>query len=131
VAPPALECVLETALYCTSANEAEVRDFYERVMGLRKLAPRFAYRIGESLLLVFNSDETTTQKSPPGHGATGSVHACLLAAGDAYGKWKSHLAAGGVSIIEEMTWPSGNRSFYFEDPAGNLLEIADGDMWSR
>jgi catechol 2,3-dioxygenase-like lactoylglutathione lyase family enzyme len=23
----------------------------------------------------------------------------------------------------------GTRSFYFEDPAGNLLEIAERDMW--
>jgi catechol 2,3-dioxygenase-like lactoylglutathione lyase family enzyme len=130
LSPPKLERVLETALYCTSETEAEVRDFYERVMGLRRLGPRFAYRIGESLLLVFNSDETKAQSSPPGHGASGSVHACLLAPEAAYEEWKSHLADAGVTIIEEMTWPNGCRSFYFTDPAGNLLEIADGDLWS-
>ena len=100
-------------------------------MGLRRVGPRFAYRIGDSLLLVFNSDETKTQSSPPGHGATGSVHACLLAPGDAYDEWKDHLAAADVAIVEEMTWPNGCRSFYFTDPAGNLLEIADGDLWER
>jgi catechol 2,3-dioxygenase-like lactoylglutathione lyase family enzyme len=123
--------VLETSLYCTSANEAAVRDFYERVLGLRKLGPRFAYRIGDSLLLVFNSDETEGQASPPGHGATGSVHACLLAPGDAYEEWKSYLPGEGVALMEELTWPNGKRSFYFKDPAGNLLEIADGDLWER
>jgi catechol 2,3-dioxygenase-like lactoylglutathione lyase family enzyme len=131
VTPPALERVLETSLYCNTENEHQVRDFYERVMGLRKLGPRFAYRIGESLLLVFNSDETKDQKSPPAHGATGPAHACLLATDDSYEEWKSYLAEKDVTMVEEMTWPNGKRSFYFFDPAGNLLEIADGDLWQR
>ena len=129
--PPALESVLETALYCTTANEVDVRRFYEETLGLRKLGPRFAYRIGESLLLVFNSDETSTQTSPPPHGATGPVHVCLVAPGAAYEEWKSYLPGKDVAIIDEMTWPNGSRSFYFTDPAGNLLEIADGDLWER
>jgi catechol 2,3-dioxygenase-like lactoylglutathione lyase family enzyme len=41
------------------------------------------------------------------------------------------LAAKGVEIVQEITWPRGPRSFYFEDPAGNMLEIAEADMWPR
>jgi hypothetical protein len=33
-----------------------------------------------------------------------------------------------VHIIEEAEW-NGLRSFYFKDPADNVLEIADGDFW--
>ena len=33
------------------------------------------------------------------------------------------------SILEEIEWENGVRSFYFHDPAGNVLEIADGDLW--
>lgn len=122
--------MLETSLYCTTATEPDVRRFYESTLGLEPLPARFAYRIGDSLLLVFNADETATQKSPPGHGATGRVHACFVAAGEGYETWRRHLTNAGIAIVDEITWPNGKRSFYFEDPAGNLLEIADGDLWA-
>ena len=35
----------------------------------------------------------------------------------------------GIEITHEQEWQGGRRSFYFKDPAGNLLEIADGDIW--
>ena len=36
----------------------------------------------------------------------------------------------GVAIAASGHLPSsGPRSFYFDDPAGNVLEIAEGDMW--
>jgi len=41
-----------------------------------------------------------------------------------YEAWKERVAAE-----QEVTWKSGVRSFYFRDPAGNLLEIAEGDLW--
>jgi hypothetical protein len=31
--------------------------------------------------------------------------------------------------VKEIRWERGPRSFYLEDPAGNLLEIAEADMW--
>ena len=30
-----------------------------------------------------------------------------------------------------LEWDNGVRSFYFHDPAGNVLEIADGDLWPK
>ena len=33
-----------------------------------------------------------------------------------------------ASVLREVDWPAG-RSFYFHDPDGNLLEIADADIW--
>ena len=117
-------------LYCTSENEAEVRRFYEDTLGLDKLGFSFAYRIGAQMLLVFNADETRDQERPPAHGATGAAHACLLVPTAAYDEWKSYLRGAGVEITDEIEWPNGRRSFYFEDPAGNVLEIADGDIWA-
>ena len=36
-----------------------------------------------------------------------------------------------VEIIRESRWSDEGRSFYFRDPTGNLLEIANTDFWPR
>jgi catechol 2,3-dioxygenase-like lactoylglutathione lyase family enzyme len=41
------------------------------------------------------------------------------------------LVDDAVPIVEEIEWDNGVRSFYFHDPAGNVLEIAGGDMWPK
>ena len=46
-----------------------------------------------------------------------------------YDAWKERLADLGVTLIDEITWDSGGRSCYFNDPSGNLLEIAERDLW--
>ena len=123
--------ILETVLYCTTENESDVRRFYEETLGVEKVGFSFAYRVGGQMLLVFNSDETVDQQRPPAHGAIGPSHACFLVPPDAYEEWKAHLEGAGVAITDEIDWPNGKRSFYFDDPAGNVLEIADGDIWAR
>jgi catechol 2,3-dioxygenase-like lactoylglutathione lyase family enzyme len=122
--------VLETVVYCTTENEAETRRFYREVLGLRPFAEESAgHRVGAGVFLVFNRDESSVQKWPPAHGATGPVHTCFLAAAGDYERWKDDLRAKGVEIVNETEWAAGRRSFYFEDPAGNMLEIAEADMW--
>ena len=123
--------VLETVVYCTAENEEATRRFYRDVLGLAPLrADSVAHRVGGGVFLLFNADESSVQESPPAHGAANSrVHTCFLAAPSEYGGWKERLAAEGVEITQEIEWPSGPRSFYFEDPAGNVLEIAEADMW--
>ena len=131
---PELDGVLETVLYCDSFNEDKVRDFYVNVLGLRPIEGLpFAYRVGESnhVFLVFNRDQTGFQDHPPAHGADGSVHACLTAASGTYDEWKDYLEGKSVEWRQEQTWGNGQRSFYFDDPAGNLLEIAEGDFWPQ
>ena len=125
--------VLETVVYCTTENEEETRRFYRDVLGLHPVREdSVAHRIGAGLLLVFNADESAVQDSPPPHGAREArVHTCFLAAPDEYERWKDRLVGNGVAIVQEIDWPSGPRSFYFEDPAGNMLEVAEGDMWPR
>ena len=120
--------VLETVLYCTSETEEPTRAFYEDVLGLRRVS-QWTYRLGEHLFLLFNAAETRTQTWPPPHGASGSGHMCFTVPPDGYDGWKAHLAKHSVAVIEEIDWSRGVRSFYFTDPAGNMLEIANGDMW--
>jgi catechol 2,3-dioxygenase-like lactoylglutathione lyase family enzyme len=128
---PVLNGILETVLYCNSSNEDDVRKFYREVMGLRQLGFDFSYRVGsqDHILLVFNRDETEHQDNPPPHGATGRGHACFTAEPSSYEAWKTHLEQQGVAPHHEITWGNGMRSFYFDDPAGNVLEIAEGDFW--
>jgi catechol 2,3-dioxygenase-like lactoylglutathione lyase family enzyme len=122
--------VLETVLYCTTENERATRRFYQEVLGLRPVREgSVAHRLGAGVFLLFNADESSVQDSPPAHGAAGRIHTCFLSRPDEYEVWKQRLESHGVQITEEIEWDAGPRSFYFEDPAGNVLEIAEADMW--
>jgi catechol 2,3-dioxygenase-like lactoylglutathione lyase family enzyme len=123
--------VLETVLYCTTENEEETRRFYREVLGLQPVREgSVSHRLGTGVFLLFNADESAVQDSPPAHGAPNArVHTCFLAAPGEYERWKERLGTHGVAVSEEIEWDSGPRSFYFEDPAGNVLEIAEADMW--
>jgi catechol-2,3-dioxygenase len=128
---PELLRVLETALYHSTEEREAVGSFYQDVLGLRPVSQwerGAAYRLGDAVVLIFDRDQTTTQRLP--HGASGSAHACFVAPPDEYERWTKHLAQAGVELIEEAD-SDGVRSLYFKDPAGNLLEIANGDMWPR
>ena len=132
-ATPALDGVLETVLYYPETLEAQVDRFYRTVLGMRPIGRKSGqflfFRAGRSVFLLFEVDRARAQDSPPPHGARGPGHTCFQVPGDAYADWKTHLATHDVEVEEEMRWPGGGRSFYFRDPAGNALEIADRDIW--
>jgi catechol 2,3-dioxygenase-like lactoylglutathione lyase family enzyme len=134
-APPVLVGVLETVLYYDEGREEELERFYRDVLGLRALGRgrwSLSFRSGSGVLLLFERARAATQEWPPPHGATGAVHTCFLAAPDDYLRWKDRLAAERVEIVDEITWEATRlRSVYFRDPAGNMLEIAEGDLWPR
>jgi catechol 2,3-dioxygenase-like lactoylglutathione lyase family enzyme len=122
--------ILETVVYCDGSNEESVRAFYRDTLGLWEPetgAP--AFRVGDGILLVFNVDQSSTQEDPPPHGARGPSHVCFRTDAERYDGWKAHLESQGIAPRSERTWSNGVRSFYFDDPAGNVLEIADGDLW--
>lgn len=125
--------ILETVVYCTTENEEKTRRFYREVLRLEPVREGSgAHRVGSGLFLLFNADESSVQDSPPAHGsADARVHTCFLARPDDYEAWKERLASHGVEVTEEIEWDAGSRSFYFEDPAGNVVEIAEADMWPR
>jgi catechol 2,3-dioxygenase-like lactoylglutathione lyase family enzyme len=133
--PPPLVGVLETSLYHDAAEAQAVQRFYTDALAL-PLVSRwpggFALRIGPgAVLLLFERETVATRDGPiADHGSRGPGHACLLAPGrEAYERWRERLGESGTEITHEQEWDAGRRSFYFKDPAGNLLEIADGDIW--
>lgn len=125
-----LSSVLETALYFREQQRTE--RFYSGVLGMRLLAREegrsLFYRIGDSMLLLFQVDATLRGGSLPPHGATGSTHVCFRCEHAAYESWKRSLESHGVKLLQETEWQRG-LSFYFHDPDGNLLEIANADIW--
>jgi len=124
--------VLETVLYHDSADRDAVERFYRGVLGLTAVAgweDGVAFRVGPTVLLLFDRDRLARRAGPiADHGASGPGHACLQADVDRYDQWREQLAAAGVEVLHDHDW-GGARSFYFKDPAGNLLEIADSDLW--
>ena len=129
---PRLLGVLETVLYYTDHGRS--RSFYGDVLGMRLIAEEpgrhLFYRAGESVFLLFQIDDARGKESPPAHGANGPSHTCFVVRPDQYEPWKRHLEAAGVPVIDEITWERG-LTFYFRDPDGNVLEIANADIWPR
>ncbi len=128
--------VLETSLYHDAADASAIEDFYGGVLGLPAVSRwpgGTAYRMGPGVLLLFAREALAKRGSPiAAHGTEGPGHACLVVDGPvAYDTWLERLRTHGVEITHEHEWDGGLRSLYFSDPAGNLLEIADGDLWPR
>jgi catechol 2,3-dioxygenase-like lactoylglutathione lyase family enzyme len=134
-APPA--GILETVIYAVDLDVAEA--FYADILGMvpfSKLAGRqLFYRCGDQVMLVFNPEATVVPppadaKLPvPPHGATGEGHVCFRASSAEIDDWKRRLETAGVEIEADFVWPSGGRSIYFRDPAGNCLEFAEPKIW--
>jgi len=133
--PPGFAGILETCVYYSRPQREAVERFYVEELGLSRVADwndAFACRLPTGILLAFEREALGERSGPvAAHGSGGPSHVCLLAADGAYEPWRRRLREAGVEITQEASWPDHKRSFYFHDPAGNLLEIADQDIWPR
>ena len=135
-APPVLG-TLESSLYAHDLGKAE--DFYGGILGLavvlRQEGRHVFFRVGGSILLIFNPKATSVAPTPgarlpvPAHGATGPGHYCLSVARAEMDRWRAHLVAHGVGIEADFAWPNGARSIYVRDPEGNSVEFAEPALW--
>lgn len=135
LAPPP-EAVLEAAVYAEDLDAAEA--FYGALLGLERITRvgnrHVFYRLGPSVLLVFNPDETERPGGNPDlpvppHGARGPGHVCLAASAQSLHAWRDRLDAAGVLVEADFHWPNGARSIYLRDPAGNSVELAEPRLW--
>jgi len=130
--PPRITGILETVLYVSDIDRAE--QFYRDVMALRPIGKEpgrhVFFRVGSGVLLLFRAERTRRSASLPPHGADGEIHICFTIAPDEYETWKARIRESRIVIEKETQWPVG-RSFYFRDPDGNLLELANADIWPR
>ncbi|HEX9899591.1 MAG TPA: VOC family protein [Candidatus Methylomirabilis sp.] len=127
---PRITGILETVLYVADVDRAE--RFYRDVMGLTPIGKEpgrhVFFRVGSGVLLLFRAQTTRQAGSLPPHGADGEIHVCFTTSPAEYERWKPRIQEHGIAILQETEWAQG-RSFYFRDPDGNLLELANADIW--
>lgn len=133
---PMIDGILETSVYVDDMDAAHA--FYSRVLGLTRMVSGdrlYAYDAGPAqALLIFHRGHTgenveTEGGIVPGHDTTGPSHFAFRIAEDQLQPWRSYLTEQGVDIISEVTWPAGGTSLYFNDPDGNVLELAAAPLW--
>ena len=121
--------VSETVVYATHLEAAAA--FYRHVLGLREVDDG-AFRLADgAMLLLFDPERSSQPGRPvPSHGASGSGH--LAFSVDTLEGWRERLRDVGVEIEEEKEWARGGaHSIYVRDPAGNSVELVEGDLWPR
>ena len=110
------------------------RKFYHERLGLEIISyaekKHIFFRVGSTVLLCFNPDDSRTKVSPPAHYGGGRQHTAFEVPEREYAAARDWIASLGIPIIDEVTWKGDAQSFYFEDHEGNVLEIvADNGIW--
>ncbi|MBI3405669.1 MAG: VOC family protein [Acidobacteria bacterium] len=129
---PSLQAVLETSLYVQDLDRAV--KFYRDVLGLRLISEfenkrGVAFRIGESILLLFDPAQTAGPDLLPSHAGSGEGHVAFRVAPEDLPRWREHLKQHGIPIEKEFSFREQPPSIYFRDPDRNLLELAVPEIW--
>lgn len=124
--------IKETCLYVKDLDLC--RKFYCDTLGLEEISfvadKHLFLRAGSSVLLIFNPEDSRTKSSPPPHYASGDQHFAFEVRDEEYLSAKEEILSKGIAIVDEVTWKSGKKSFYFRDPEGNVLEIIpENGLW--
>lgn len=123
--------IKETCLYVTDL--ARTRAFYEGKLGLEcfsEVAGRHIFfRAGSSVLLCFIAEATKKDKTLPPHFGYGQQHFAFESTKTDYDAWRLKIVDAGISILQDVEWPRGGRSFYFHDPDMNVAEIVETGIW--
>lgn len=124
--------IKETCIYFKDLETAKA--FYHDVLELPIISyvkeKHIFFRAGNSVLLCFNPDDSRLKKSPPPHYANGKYHFAFEVTREEYEKHKQEIQLKGIAIIDKVIWETGQESFYFEDPEGNVLEIVPEGIWN-
>ncbi|WP_211095180.1 VOC family protein [Sphingomonas olei] len=135
---PRIAGLLETALYVD--DMARSVGFFRDVLGLAPMIESdrlTAFDAGHGgVLLVFargqsTEDVATPGGTIPGHDGHGPLHMAFAIAASDLDAWRAHLAGCGVAVTEEVSWPAGGHSLYFNDPDGHVLELATPGLWKN
>lgn len=128
-----LRGVYETVLY--AADVPATAAFYTEVLGLRpvdgpdELSAALRLPDGGVLLLFEPERSAAPGRGVPSHGAEGAGHIAFAVGPGTLDEWAKALRERGVGIEQEIEWERGGRSLYVRDPAGNSVELVEGDIW--
>ena len=106
---------------------AVTREFYEQVLGMaaREERPgKYSLQFGANKISL---QEAATSPAIARDTVPGSGNFCLLS-DTPVAKWRAHLAAQGVKIIDSGLRDGATGtidSLYFNDPDGNLVEVSN------
>ncbi len=124
--------VYEAVLYSNDIEAAVA--FYRDVLGLRLAKPPTNYSAvfrmsPDSMLIVFDAKVSKLAgRGAPSHGTVGQGHVAFHIASGTYDDWQRRLSV--AKLIElERSWDPGGRSIYVCDPAGNSIELVEGQVW--
>lgn len=123
--------ILESSLYVSNIDRAE--QFYANLFDIKTFSRdgdrHVFFKIGDSMLLIFNVNESKKNGTVPSHGAVGESHLAFTVEHKSLDFWRKRLKAQEVEIEQEYEWPSGGKSIYFRDPFQNSIELATSDIW--
>jgi catechol 2,3-dioxygenase-like lactoylglutathione lyase family enzyme len=128
--------VFETVVYARDLQAT--LDFYEGTLGLRLVDGPDELGMGfrlddDGMLLIFDPDRSSRPGRPaPSHGSDGAGHIAFLVEPAELDQLLERLRHAGVEIKQERDGSlGGGRAVYVRDPAGNSVELCDGDPWPR
>jgi catechol 2,3-dioxygenase-like lactoylglutathione lyase family enzyme len=131
--PPRIVGVYETVLY--ASDVAAAARFYSDVLGLHPLedfddlGAVFGLPDGGILLVFDPARASAPGRRVPSHGGAGPGHVAFSVEPNGLDAFAAELARRGVEIEREITWDEGGRSLYVRDPAGNSVELVEGEAW--
>jgi catechol 2,3-dioxygenase-like lactoylglutathione lyase family enzyme len=130
---PRIAGVYETVVY--GPDVQALVSFYGDILGLRlvdemaELGATFRLADGSTLLVFDPRRAAVPGRAVPSHGTSGSGHVAFAIEEGERKRWVAYLQDRGVAIESELTWGSGGISIYVRDPAGNSVELVDGEVW--
>ena len=124
--------IYETVLYAPDPPAAAA--FYRDALGLVPIEDpdelSAVFRLPDGgVLLIFDPQRSSRPGRPvPSHGAAGPGHVAFALEAGGYEGAIAALREANVEVEREVAWERG-RSVYLRDPAGNSVELVDGDIW--
>jgi catechol 2,3-dioxygenase-like lactoylglutathione lyase family enzyme len=127
--------IFETVIYGDDLPAMAV--FYADGLGLRPVEEpdelSAAFRLDDdAMLLIFDPSLSSRPGRPvPSHGASGPGHVAMRVEASEFHACAEHLQRLGVEFEKKVDRGEGGRALYVRDPAGNSVELMDGDPWPR
>ncbi|MEM9390048.1 MAG: VOC family protein [Bacteroidota bacterium] len=123
--------IKESCLYINDLEEAKA--FYHGKLGFDVISylpdKHIFFRVGLSVLLCFNPEDSRLKTSPPPHFAKGNQHFAFEVDPSDYEKVKQKIVDKGIEITDTVIWSTGQESFYFNDYEQNVMEIVPLGVW--